>query len=139
MLKLAVVLLVVTASAPAWSQTPSVEEVLALREQARAAYPEAFVDRLLWSTTIDEARTLTSQNSQDPELQRLMAEIYTETKWWLFAWETWRRYRQLGGNWEETAREQAAFSARSLAFYALQRGDMEEAEFWNQQAAALEE
>jgi hypothetical protein len=131
--------LALLSSSLAWSQAASSEQVQALREQARAAYPEAFVDRDLWEITIAEAQVLVAENPQNLEALRLTAEIYTETKWWILAWQAWQDYRRLGGDWDEAARNQAALAARSLVFYARQRGDSAEAQVWQQQAEALGE
>lgn len=138
-LRAGVVLLVISAWSFAWGQAPSTNHVRALREQARVAYPVAFVDRDLWKATIEEAQSLEAQHPQDLEVQRLMAEIYTESKWWIRAWEAWQNYRQLGGDWDGVAREQAILAANALVFYADRRGDSADAEAWRQQVAALSE
>ena len=121
----------------AWAQPLTVSQVEMLREQARAEYAAAYPDFDTWAVTILAARFLVAQNPQDLDARRLLAEIYTETHWWILAWESWRDYRQLGGNWDYGARTQAALSSRSLAFYAYQRDDAGAAQAWLQRAVAL--
>ena len=129
--------LVFVLSSLAWAQPLTVEQVEALREQARAEYTAAYPDFDTWAVTILAARFLVAQDPQDPDAQRLLAEIYTETHWWILAWEAWRDYRQLGGDWDRNARTQAALASRSLAFYAHQRDDVGAARAWLERAVAL--
>ena len=119
------------------TQPLTMSQVEALREKARADYPAAYPDFDTWAVTILAARFLVAQDPQDREAQRLLAEVYTETHWWILAWESWRDYRQLGGDWDYSARTQAALASRSLAFYAHQRNDAGAAQAWLQRAVAL--
>ena len=131
------VFLVFALSSLAWAQPLTVEQVEGLREQARAEYVAAYPDFDTWAVTILAARFLVAQDPQDLDARRLLAEIYTETHWWILAWESWRDYRQLGGDWDRGARTQAALASRSLAFYAHQRDDLGAARAWLERAVAL--
>jgi len=116
----------------------TLEGVEALRQEARKAYPVGFVDLAPWKRALEAAEALAKQNPNDLRALRLSAEIYTETQWAIRAWEAWMNYREKGGTWDEAARQAAAKVARTLAFYANQRGDRAEAERWAAQAQAVE-
>lgn len=136
--RFAIILLLALTGAVAWGQNDvSVSEVEALRSEARRAYPSGFVDHEPWKETIRHAEMLVNENPNDLEARRLLAEIYSETKWWIRAWNSWNAYNDMGGSWDSQAQQRAEEAALSLAFYANQRGDEEDLVRWMSEAAAV--
>lgn len=137
-IQLGVALMLLLVGGTAWSQADtSISEVRALRSEARRAYARAFVDRELWTETLEQAELLVEENPGDLEARRLLAEIYSETRWWIRAWEAWNTYNDMGGRWDSETQQEAVEAALSLAFYAQQRDDEEALARWMGEAAAV--
>jgi len=123
------------ASAVAFALRPEAEALLkqaeAKRQEARAAYPRAYPDRPLWKDVLELAQEAARLDPEAPEVWRFLAEVYTETGWWIRAAEAWERYLALGG--AKTPKELAEVY-RHLGYLAYERGDLEEAIGWYQKA-----
>jgi len=123
------------ASAVAFALRPEAEALLkqaeAKRQEARAAYPRAYPDQPLWKETIRLGNEAAKIDPEAPEVWRFLAEVYTETGWWIRAAEAWERYLDLGG-----AQTPAELSEvyKNLGYLAYERGDLEEALAWYRRA-----
>ena len=103
----------------------------AVRTEARAAYPRAYPDLPLWREVLRLGEEAARIDPEAPEVWKFLAQVYTETGWWIRAAEAWERYLALGG-----AKTPAELSEvyKNLGYLAYERGDLEEAIAWYQRA-----
>ena len=102
-----------------------------VRAQAEAAYERAYPDLPLWREAIRLGEEAARLDPEAPEVWRFLAEVYTETGWWIRAAEAWQRYLEKGG--AKTPAELAGVY-RNLGYLAYERGAFEEAIAWYRKA-----
>ena len=102
-----------------------------VRAQAQAAYPRAYPDLPLWRKAIELGEEAARLDPEAPEVWRFLAEVYTETGWWIRAAEAWQRYLEKGG--AKTPAE-LAWVYRNLGYLAYERQAYDEAIAWYEKA-----
>ncbi|WP_456412882.1 tetratricopeptide repeat protein [Oceanithermus profundus] len=110
-------------------------EARALAEQAQETYEAQFPDKPLWAQAIAKAEAAAKLEPDEPEVWRVLAQIYTTTGWWIRAEKAWKRYLVLAG---ESNPAPLAEALRALGFLAYQRGDVKAALDYFEQALVLE-
>ncbi len=99
-------------------------EARALAAQAEATYETHYPDRPLWRAAIRKAEAAARLEPQLAEVWRTLAEIYTQTQWWIRAEQAWNKYLELGGEGDPAALARAYLN---LGYAAYQRGALDEA------------
>ncbi len=107
------------------------DQARVVREQARSAYAHHYPDLPLWRKTIALGEQAAAADPKAPEVWRFLAEVYTETGWWIRAAEAWRRYLDLGG---AATPEELAEVYRNLGYLAYAREAFDEAIGWYRKA-----
>jgi len=102
-----------------------------VRAQAEAAYERAYPDLPLWREAIRLGEEAARLDPGAPEVWKFLAEVYTETGWWIRAAEAWQRYLKAGG--AQTPAELARVY-QNLGYLAYARGDFEAAIDWYRRA-----
>ncbi len=103
----------------------------ATKKQAEAAYKRAYPDLPLWKETIALAEAAAKADPGAPEVWKFLAQVYTETGWWIRAAQAWARYLELGG---ATTPGELAGVYRNLGYLAYERRALDEALAWYQKA-----
>lgn len=123
--------LLVAATSFALALTPAAEE--ALREgrqvaaEAQRTYIDAFPDQPLWREAIELGQVARRESPNHPEPHRYLAEVYTATKWYGRAWDSWMAYLDVGGRLDSNARRDIALAGNELGYTRYEQGDMEAA------------
>ena len=87
----------------------------------------AYPGESLWATAIDQARLAADLAPGDPEALRLLAELYTTTRWYGRAWPAWQDYRNAAGALDDQALQDGADTGTTFAFLRYQAGELEQA------------
>jgi len=116
-----------------FAQQPSAQELLQqaqqLVQQAKAQNLAPNLDVSLWRQAIEKATQATQADPQSPEAWRMLAELYTETKFWIRADPAWNQYLQLrGGEAEPSTYAQIALVQMNLGYAAYRQQNWAEAE-----------
>ena len=107
------------------------DQAAAYRKQAEATYKKHYPDLDLWKKAIWLGEKAAKIDPEAPEVWRFLAEVYTETGWWIRAAEAWQKYLELGG---ATTPEALAEVYKHLGYAAYQRGALDEAIAWYEKA-----
>jgi tetratricopeptide (TPR) repeat protein len=108
----------------------------ALMAEALATYPAQYPDRPLWQRAFAEGRRAIALAPDRSEPFRFLAEAYSRSNWTGRAWQAWLDFANLGGRFDEEARELVAGVGKELGYGAYTRGDLELALSYYQQVAA---
>ncbi len=127
--------LLLFAASLAFALAPQAAELLnqaeAVRKRAEAAYPRAYPDLPLWKETIRLAEAAKKADPKAPEVWKFLAQVYTETGWWIRAAEAWQGYLERGG---ATTPDELAEVYRNLGYLAYERRDFDAALAWYRRA-----
>lgn len=88
---------------------------------------EAYPDRPYWRDAIRYGREALRQEPGHPLPLRFLAEVYSETRWYGPAWNTWMQYVDAGGNLDFQAREYIATIGTELGYTRYTAGEPDEA------------
>ena len=109
-----------------------------LAAEAETAYPTAFADFPLWNQALANAEAAVHAEPNNADHVRLLAMLYTKTKWWSRAMNNFDRLQAMR-DLDFEAKSTAAFVARKLGVMALDRGDGRRAAAFLQRSMMLEE
>lgn len=115
----------------------TLKDVQAAHQQARLDYPIGYADLAVWRYAYRLGELLVTEAPANLEAHRLLAQIYADANWPVRAWAALDTYRRMGGEWGQSERQLAGRVARQMAFFAMDRGDLEDAKRWAMQAAAV--
>jgi cytochrome c-type biogenesis protein CcmH/NrfG len=120
--------------AGAFAQTtlnPAAREAL---QQGEAAVLEAlrqgiepYPDRPFWRDAIRHGREALRQEPGHPVPLRFLAEVYSETRWYGPAWNTWMQFVDAGGRLDSEARDYIAAIGTELGYTRYTAGEPDEA------------
>jgi tetratricopeptide (TPR) repeat protein len=91
--------------------------------QALATYEAHYPDRPLWQEAIRAGREAQRQAPGRPEPLRFLGEVYTITKWYGPAWNTWMSYLDAGGRLDAEVRAMLVEVGSELGYINYQRGN----------------
>jgi len=126
-MRAALALILLLGLSPVAAEASLLELAHKAREEALAQHAPAHPDQPLWRRAIILAEEAAAAEPDNPEAWRLLAEVYTETGWWIRAARAWERYLEVGG--ASDPRELAEVY-RKLGYLAYQRKDTREAVSW---------
>jgi cytochrome c-type biogenesis protein CcmH/NrfG len=117
----------------AFAQQPQTQDLLQqaqqLSQQARSQNVAPSPDSELWKQAIEKATQATQAEPSAPEAWRVLAGLYTETKFWVKADEAWNQYLQLrGGNADPSTYAQIASVQMNLGYAAYRQQNWAEAQ-----------
>lgn len=115
----------------------TLKDVQTAHQKAQMDYPVGFADLAVWRYAYRLGELLITEEPNNLDARRLLAQIYTGANWPYRAWGALDTLRRMGGQWSPEDRALASRVARQMAFYAIDRGDLEDAKRWAMQAAAL--
>jgi len=92
-------------------------------QEALNTYREHYLNLPLWQDAQFFGRQAEELAPGHPEPLRFLAEIYTITRWYAPAWETWNGYIFAGGTLDATSLAYIAEAGNQLAYDYYQRDD----------------
>lgn len=106
-------------------------------QEALATYNDHYLNLPLWQDAQFFGRQAEELAPGHPEPLRFLAEIYTITRWYAPAWETWNAYIIAGGLLDATSLAYIAEAGNKLAYDYYQREDLATALDFYQQVISI--
>jgi tetratricopeptide (TPR) repeat protein len=95
--------------------------------QAQATGQPAYPDQPIWHQAIQDGLQAVRQAPGRPEPLYFLANVYSMTRWYAPAWQTWMEYLQAGGALDQTAKDALVQVGTQLGFINYQRKDYDAA------------
>jgi len=115
----------------------ALESARGAAQDALNTYSEHYLNLPLWQDAQFFGRQAEELAPGHPEPLRFLAEIYTITRWYAPAWETWNAYILAGGVLDATSLTYIAEAGNRLAYDYYQREDLATALDFYQQVISI--